>query len=144
VPEPFPLELKRGKGMILVVDDDPLVRNLSTAILERLGYSVLTAENGQTGVEAFRNNMDSITAVLLDLTMPVMGGREALRQMNDIRADIPIVISTGYGDPDDFDQFGYASGGILQKPFTVSQLGRKMAEVVDLRKTAESKTSGGR
>jgi PAS domain S-box-containing protein len=137
---PVPGELPQADSpvaaVILVVDDDPLVRNLSRAILQKNGYSVLLAENGKVAVDLFRTNLDTIGAVLLDLTMPVMDGREAFRQMNEIRADIPVVISTGYGEPDVAGQFPETVGGLIQKPFTVSQLNEKMASVLALRKTA--------
>jgi PAS domain S-box-containing protein len=120
----------QGTGTILVVDDDPLIRDLARSVLEQYGYSVMTAENGQAGVRAFRSNADTIIAVLLDLTMPIMGGVEAFHLMNDIRPDIPIVISTGYGESAVQEQFTNALGGIIQKPYTVAELGEKIGAAV--------------
>ncbi len=100
----------RGSGLILVVDDEPTVRDLARAVLERYGYSVLTAENGQTAVDTFRLHADTITAVLLDLTMPVMGGGEAFHLMNEIRPGIPNIISSGYDDSSVREQFTSTGG----------------------------------
>ena len=119
-----------GTGLILVVDDEPTVRDLARAVLERYGYSVLTAENGQAAVDLFRRNADTITAVLLDLTMPVMGGGEAFQLMNEIRPDIPIIISSGYGESSVRDQFTSALAGVIRKPYTVSELREKIAAVL--------------
>ena len=119
-----------GSGLILVVDDEAPVRDLARAVLERYGYSVLTAENGQAAVALFRRNADTIAAVLLDLTMPVMSGGEAFRLMSEIRPDIPIVISSGYGESAVRDQFTSALAGVIRKPYTVSELREKIAAVL--------------
>jgi PAS domain S-box-containing protein len=123
-----------GTGVILVVDDDPMVRNLAHAVLERYGYSVLTAENGKAGVTLFRRNADTITAVLLDLTMPVMGGGEAFRLMNQIRPETPIIISSGYGESAIREQFTGAVAGVIRKPWTVSELRETISAALTLRK----------
>jgi two-component system cell cycle sensor histidine kinase/response regulator CckA len=117
-------------GVILVVDDDPEVRHIACAALQRYGYSVLTAENGQAAVDVFLRNTDKITAVLMDLTMPVMGGAQAFHLMNDIRPDIPIIISSGYGETEVRGQFTRALAGVMQKPYTASRLREKIAEVL--------------
>jgi len=123
-----------GTGLILVVDDDPMVRNLAHAVLERYGYSVLTADNGKAAVNLFRLNAETIAAVLLDLTMPVMGGGEAFRLMNQIRPEIPIIISSGYGESAIREQFTGALAGVIRKPWTVSELREKISAVLTLRK----------
>jgi CheY-like chemotaxis protein len=129
-------------GVILVVDDDANVRGMVCAILERQGYSVLTAENGKVAVEVFRHNADKITAVLMDFTMPVMNGREAFHLMSEIRADIPVIISSGFAETEVRDHFGAAPGGVIQKPYTVAQLREKIAEVLTFGKPAKSRTRG--
>src|SRR3954447_9905031 len=105
---------------ILVVDDEAMVRDLARAGLERCGYSVLTAKNGSEGVELFRLHADKITLVILDLTMPLMGGAEAFRLMTDIRSDVPIIVSSGYGETEVREQFSSALAGIINKPYTMS------------------------
>jgi PAS domain S-box-containing protein len=125
-----------GSGVILVVDDDRMVRNLAHAVLERYGYSVLTAENGKAAVHLFRTNAETITAVLLDLTMPVMGGGEAFRLMKEIRPEIPIIISSGYGESAIREQFTSALAGVIRKPYTVSELREKIAAVLTIKKSA--------
>jgi PAS domain S-box-containing protein len=130
-----------GTGLILVVDDDPVVRNFARAVLQRAGYSVLIAENGQAAVDTFRINVDSITAVLMDLTMPVMGGLKAFHLMTEIQPDIPIIVSTGFSETDVREQFTGALGGIMPKPYTVSGLREKIAEVLALKKSRKPRTS---
>jgi PAS domain S-box-containing protein len=118
-----------GAGLVLVVDDESMVRNLARAALERCGYTVLTAENGQDALAVFRKNED-IAVVLMDLTMPVMGGREAFRRMNEIRPSIPIVISSGYGESAVREQFTSALAGVLRKPYNLAELQEKIAAVL--------------
>jgi PAS domain S-box-containing protein len=125
-----PRSVAGGTGTILVVDDDAPIRNLVRAILERYGYSVLVAENGQEGLDVFRDHADHIAAVLLDLTMPVMGGAEAFKHMTRIRPDIPIIVSTGFGETGVEGQFVGCLAGIIQKPYSASELAEKVGAVL--------------
>jgi PAS domain S-box-containing protein len=118
-----------GGGLILIVDDEEMIRDLAAAVLEQCGYTVLTAENGQGALEIFSRNPD-ISAVLMDLTMPVMGSGEALARMNELRPDIPIVISSGYGEIAVRAQFTRGLAGVLRKPFTMAELQDKIAAVL--------------
>jgi PAS domain S-box-containing protein len=123
-----------GRGLILIADDEPMVRNLARQALERCGYSVLTAENGQDAVEIFRRHAE-IAAVLMDLTMPVMGGGEAFHRMNELRPEIPIVISSGYGENAVRERFSSALAGVIRKPYGISELQEKIAAVLAAAKT---------
>jgi CheY-like chemotaxis protein len=110
-------------GTVLVVDDEPALRMLAKAILERSGYEVLIAEDGRQGVEMFRRYADIITTVLLDLTMPVMSGEEAFRLIREIRAEVPIVVSTGYSEGATEDLFRTDTmAGFVQKPYSAAML----------------------
>jgi len=131
-----------GAGLILVVDDDPLVRGLARAVLERNGYSVLLAANGQEAVDVFRRNSETITAVLMDLTMPVMGGGEAFHLMSEIRPDIPVILSSGFGESAIRGQFTSALAGVIKKPYTVAELRDKIAAVLTLSKAAATLRTG--
>jgi CheY-like chemotaxis protein len=68
--------------------------------------------------------------------MPVMGGGEAFHLMNEIRPEIPIIISSGYGEGEIRQQFASALAGVIKKPYTVSELRAKIAAVLKLRKTS--------
>ena len=121
----------RGSGTILVVDDELAVRKFVKAALERDGYTVLLAENGSKAVELFIQNRDQIRAVLLDLAMPVMSGQEALKQLRDIRADIPVIASSGYSEENTRKQLGDGLRGFLQKPYRVDRLREVVRRVFD-------------
>jgi two-component system cell cycle sensor histidine kinase/response regulator CckA len=113
----------RGTGLVLVVDDEPVVRKLAAIALERAGYTVALAEDGARGVEAFLREAGRLRCVILDMTMPVMSGEEALAHMKSIRAEIPIILSSGFNEAQAVRQFeGKGLAGFLQKPYKAAAL----------------------
>ena len=123
-PEPAP---GRGSGVILVVEDEPLLREVARAALESLGYTVETAADGRAGVAAFRTLRSQLQAVLLDLRMPVMGGREAFEQLRNIDPAIPVVICTGFGENEEVQaMLRLGAAGMLAKPYRIQQLAEMM------------------
>jgi len=83
---------------VLVVDDEQIVRRTAKTMLERYGYSVVLAENGREAVELYRVLADKIALILLDMTMPLMGGEETLRELKTIRPDVRVLLSSGYNE----------------------------------------------
>ncbi len=122
---------KRDQGTILVVDDSEAVRSVTEAMLETFGYSVLTASDGFEAVEVFRAHVNSIDAVLLDMTMPKMSGEDVFRQMRQIRADVRVILTSGHSEQDATTRFA-AKGlaGFMQKPFRLETLEAKLREVL--------------
>lgn len=80
---------------VLVIEDDEFVRRLVERVLSQEGYRVLCAPNGQAGVALFRAQRDTVSCIMLDATLPDLQGTEALRQLLEIRNDIPVVLATG-------------------------------------------------
>lgn len=117
----------RGTGTILVVDDEESVRQLTRSALERFGYTVLTAENGQNGLAVFEAHARDIACVLLDLTMPVMNGIETYRQIRKLRDDICVILCSGFTEEDAARQFSESGlAGFLQKPYRLRTLREKL------------------
>ncbi len=113
----------RGQGTILVIDDEASVRGVVKNGLELYGYSVIVSEGGEQGLRAFEDRSSEIRAVLLDLSMPNMGGEEVFRRLRTLRPDVRVILSSGYGDSEALAQFaGKGLSGFLKKPFTVVQL----------------------
>ena len=79
----------RGEGRILVVDDENIMRTIAKATLESLGYEVLLAENGCEALDIVRAKSADIDLILLDLVMPVMGGRDCYRELRKCAPEIP-------------------------------------------------------
>ncbi len=112
-----------GAGLILVVDDEQTVRAVARQALERYGYKVLLAEDGARGLDIFQREADRIRCVVLDLTMPVMGGEETLARMKVVRAAIPVILSSGFNEAQAVHRFaGKGLAGFLQKPYKSSIL----------------------
>lgn len=86
----------RGEGTALVVDDEEVVRLLARKMLEKMGFSVLEAGNGREGIEIFRRHVDQIRFVLLDLTMPEIGGEEVFYAMRLLNPQVCILLTSGY------------------------------------------------
>ncbi len=121
----------RGSGTILVVDDDAMIRGLATRMLEHLGFEVITASDGQEAVKIFKDRAEMIACVLLDLTMPRMGGEEAFAEMLGIRADVPVILSSGYNKEvvtEEISAKGLA--GFLQKPYVLETLAHVLKKVL--------------
>ena len=112
----------RGKGTILVVDDEPLLTTMADAILTDFGYKVLTANNGQNALQILQQPDTDIDVVVTDLVMPGMGGRELMERIRQLDFQMPIVAMSGYVLPE--DKTAHAS--YLQKPFTTTDLLRKV------------------
>jgi CheY-like chemotaxis protein len=84
-----------GSETILVVDDEALVRNLGRSILEKFGYTVLLANDGQEGIDIYRHDPARINLIVLDLTMPRVSGRDALHQLLAINPGVRVLIASG-------------------------------------------------
>ena len=121
-----------GARVVLVVDDEEVVRNLARVALERHGYTVITAENGQEALEIFQEQRDRISLVLLDLTMPVMGGEETLAGLKKLRPDVPVLLSSGYSEWEAMRLFS-AKGltGFIQKPYPPARLVEALRNVLE-------------
>jgi len=120
----------QGRGTVLVVDDEELIRNTAAALLESLGYQVILATNGQEGVDTFRKAKDEINLVILDMIMPVMGGHEAFTQLRQIDPSIPVLIASGFAKEEDMAKLKeQGANGFLNKPFNKAKL-MEMLQIV--------------
>jgi PAS domain S-box-containing protein len=122
----------RGSGTILLADDEEIVRRVGEAALRHLGFSVVTAADGVEAVELISERRDEIVCVLLDLTMPRMGGEETHDEIRKISEGVPVVLSSGYGEQESTKRFGDKGlAGFIQKPYGVEDLKKKLREVLD-------------
>jgi CheY-like chemotaxis protein len=107
-----------SEGVVLVVDDQPAVRNLARLILERSGLTVLMATDGKEGVEVFTRHAHEIHAVLLDLNMPGMDGGEVFRHITQLVPGVRVVLCSGYNEQDVNTKLqGRRPAGFLRKPY---------------------------
>ncbi|HPZ09309.1 MAG TPA: PAS domain S-box protein [Candidatus Eremiobacteraeota bacterium] len=110
----------KGSGTFLVVDDEADIRMIAKAFLKRAGFTVLTACNGQEGLEIFKTRREKISGVLLDMTMPVMDGKETLQELRKIQSDIKVILSSAYSPEEAFRQFkDNGFNAFIQKPYQI-------------------------
>lgn len=109
---------------VLVVDDDAGVRRLAVMMLTRSGYEVLEAGNGREALEMFAAHPDEVDVVLLDITMPIMSGKEAFVELRNEDPSLPIVFFSGYDQSEVAEYLAAPSAPtlFLPKPFSRSQL----------------------
>ncbi len=132
-PSPAIRELKNCT--VLVVDDEEDIRSLCAIALEDLSCRVLTAADGQQGVEVFSRHADEIDLVLLDLTMPKMDGRECFSKLQEIKQDAPVMISSGYSpDIDTDDMLAKGALGFIEKPYSMTKLVGEVQTVISTSK----------
>jgi len=110
-------------GTILVVDDEPLVREMVTGALAQVGYRVLSAEDGLMGVQTYAEHQSTIDLVLLDMSMPRLDGRKAFERIKTLSPGVPVVLMTGHAEEDAELAFdGCDLAGLLHKPYGVRDL----------------------
>ncbi|HNT35519.1 MAG TPA: PAS domain S-box protein, partial [bacterium] len=127
-------EAKGGEETILLAEDDEMVRNLAYTVLSRAGYRVLVAKDGLEAVELFQRNQDDISAVVLDVVMPGLGGAEALKQMRALRPRLKALFASGYSPNAIHTNFILHEGvELLQKPYGPDALLRALRVVLDSR-----------
>ncbi|HOV72480.1 MAG TPA: PAS domain S-box protein [Candidatus Hydrogenedentes bacterium] len=121
----------KGSGVILVIDDEPIVRDVAAHTLEPLGFNTILACDGQEGAEMFERHCSEIVLVLLDMTMPRLSGTETYERIRAIRPDVPVILSSGYNEQDTVARFSREGlAGFIQKPYQPRELIVKVKQVL--------------
>ncbi|HEX9011133.1 MAG TPA: response regulator [Holophagaceae bacterium] len=121
----------RGAGLVLVVDDDETVRSVARQTLELKGFEVLEAEDGLVALELLQRRGTDIALVLLDMTMPHLGGEATFREMRQRQPEIRVILSSGYNEQEAMSRFmGKGLKGFLQKPYGPRELLAKVQSVL--------------
>jgi two-component system, cell cycle sensor histidine kinase and response regulator CckA len=121
-----------GTETILVVDDEESVRTLAVRLLRKFGYSVLTAVDGKEALEVFSDMRDHIDLIVLDLIMPVMGGRDCLRELLKIAPQAKIIIASGYAANGQVDTaLKDGAKTFVRKPYEARQLLEVVRKALD-------------
>ena len=124
-------ELVKGKGTILLVDDEEMVLESGEHMLKHLGYEVLLANDGQEALELYKLNQDKIDLVLLDMVMPVMGGGEAFDRMKEINTNVKVLLSSGYSIEGEAKEIlNRGCDAFIQKPFKLEHFSQKIKKLL--------------
>jgi len=123
--------LVSGTGTVLLVDDETMIVNVAKAMLEKLGYRVLTANSGQAAVKQLAEQGESIDLVILDLIMPGMDGGETFDRIREQQPKMPILLSSGYSiNGQAATIMARGADGFIQKPFNLAALSEKIGGVL--------------
>ncbi len=118
-----------GSGLVLLIDDEAIIRSMGTALIEDLGYAVITAENGREGIELYKERQSEISVVLLDVVMPIMGGMECLQELIRINPKVKVIIASGFSKSDTSTDFiNNGAFAFINKPYRQLTLGKKLKE----------------
>jgi CheY-like chemotaxis protein len=123
--------LQQGHERILVVDDEEHVSEMISRMLQHLGYKVLVVHSGQEALVLF-GKKTRIDAVILDMNMPTMSGKETFERLKEIRPDVRVIVSTGYSNESlEPTPLNNLVDGFLQKPYQMEELSKVLREVFD-------------
>jgi len=119
-----------GSGLVLLVDDEATVRNIGSEMLADFGFETITARDGQEALDIFQEKHSDIKFVLMDLTMPRMGGEEAFREFRRIDPDVKVIICSGYNEQEVSQKFvGKGLAGFLKKPYLLDSLQKMIQKI---------------
>ncbi len=128
-PDDSPVDVAaRGKGLVLMVEDEPQVRALTSRVLTQLGYDVLAAEDGTEALALAASHHGPIALLLTDMVMPRMGGGELVRRMRELHPDIPVLLMSGYSE--ELVAAEHPDHPFLAKPFTPAELAEAVRRVL--------------
>jgi PAS domain S-box-containing protein len=122
-----------GSGVVLLVDDEAMVLEAGSRMLEKLGFTILRAGGGQEAIDIFRQKMAEIDLVILDIVMPGIGGEEVYRRIKQIRPDVKVLVSSGFDCSGRMPEILKRDGnGFIQKPYSLSELSSKLQEALNM------------
>jgi len=124
-------EIAKFSGNILFADDDELVLDVGSRMLEILGFTVYTAVNGREAVEKICNQNIDFCAAVLDISMPEMDGIVAMNKIKQLKSGLPILLSSGYAEDElSFNDYGEKPDGFLAKPFQLSDMRNSLEKLL--------------
>jgi PAS domain S-box-containing protein len=130
LPSPSAKAPIRGRGRILVADDDEIVRDMVRQMLVDLGYEVTAVADGRETVAYYADHAGEVDLVLLDLAMPRMNGHECFRELKRIRPNVRVILSSGHGSGDAGDPEADGFAAFLRKPYTFVQISEAVAQAL--------------
>ena len=125
-------ELQTGSETVLLIDDEEMILDVGSNILEGLGYRVMIATGGKEGLKVYEQNKDAIDIVIIDMIMPEIGGKETFDTILKINPSVKVLLSSGYsldGQAKEIMQGGCK--GFIQKPFTTVELSNNIRRILD-------------
>jgi CheY-like chemotaxis protein len=123
-------QIPTGSGLVFVVDDEEVMRKTASNILEKLGYDVIFAEDGEEAVEIYKENYRDIKVVLLDMAMPRMSGKDAYVEMKKIYPEVKALLVSGFKkDERIIEALDLGVNGFIQKPYSMITLAQEVKKL---------------
>ncbi|MBN2769567.1 MAG: response regulator [Spirochaetes bacterium] len=124
--------IERGSGLILVIDDEEILRKTSKAMLEECGYEVLTAKSGNEGIALYKENHDRISGIILDMIMPGLSGKETYQKLKEINPDVKVILASGFKQDERIESaMKMGIRDFIQKPYSLSELSLKAKKLLN-------------
>lgn len=124
-------QIPLGEGLVMIVDDEEVMRKTASNILEKLGYSTITANDGEEAVNIFKEKHNQIVLTLLDLSMPKMSGKEAYEAMKEIDPNLKVLIVSGLASEDRVKEVtDLGADGFIKKPYSMVDLAQDVKETI--------------
>lgn len=125
------MENSNANGTVLLVDDEPVILDVGTMMLKKLGYNVLKAINGKEASQVFSDNKDVICIVILDINMPDENGVDTCMRLREIDANVSVLHTSGLGGGYGNDVLYCGCDRILPKPFRIGELSQSLKELLE-------------
>lgn len=126
------IAIQKGEGTVLIVDDEEMIVEVGTGMLEKIGYDVLVARTGEEALKVYKEKEGLIDMVVLDMIMPGMGGGETFEGLKQIDHSVKVLLSSGYSiNAQTTEILKCGCRGFIQKPFGMAELSRKLREVAN-------------
>ncbi len=139
---PSPGAQTTSVGRILLVDDEEVVLMVAMSALRDQGFGVVVARDGKDAVARFEHLAGEIDGVVLDLTMPVMGGEETLERIRKIRPDVPVLACSGFGEESVERLKHRGISGFLPKPYRPAVLVERVRQMLEVHRNSGGKAPG--
>ncbi|MEJ2051160.1 MAG: response regulator, partial [Calditrichota bacterium] len=123
-------KLPKGDEVILIVDDEKMIRESVKDILESLGYKVMQASSGSDAIHVVQKNNSKIQIAIVDMSMPKMGGIETIRKIREVDKNIKILLSSGHLEKEKLIPDDLNLEGVLPKPYRMSDLAHKIRQIL--------------
>jgi CheY-like chemotaxis protein len=126
-----------ASGLVLLVDDDAHVRSVSELLLRSIGFEVLAVAGGRDAIREFERRADEVRVVVLDVTMPDLGGDQVLKELRKRRPDVPVLLCSGYSEEEMSERFSPEDmATFLQKPYTFDLFRARLRDLLSRRRPA--------
>ena len=123
--------LNEGAETILIVDDEEIILDIVARMLERMNYIVLKAGSGMAAIDVYKDKMEAIDLIILDMIMPKMNGGETYEKIKEINPNAKVLLASGYSiEGDVAEKLKNGCNGFIKKPFSMRNLSGKLREIL--------------